>query len=455
MGITLFLWFWTGFARAQMLELPNSLEQEVLSESTPTAYAPTELSVADYDLVWDGPSPSGVDVRLGEQSLEWVRVLNVLAVARARILIRVTNGSTGGAAVSDGHFTPFAPHSDGTLTAEIPIALLSTPSNVVEVQLTRGGTTTRHRIGVRLHRKMVPAEAPVYFDPSCSKYFLEVTAHELKGDAPNAANLANGRELIEVGCRYVYAKGDEHRVSQLELLIFWDGTPNVEVAHAKVPEVLHSLWIARVTNPPGKIILENGSRKVELSYRIAKNANYGAVGLGAGPYAYAFESPSGLLRTVAPVFNVYGSYYFTDAVRFVAFSQTAVAANPSSDTGLYASIFSFQAIDKRVTMRLLPGFLTQAFLADGLLYYIFSFPQGTEFRITDFLKPRHDLFVGFFLYPLASGRSYYNGWIRWGTPKLFLEFNYLAWQVTVEEKVFRSQSVGFSVGIPFFWIFVM
>ena len=59
--------------------------------------------------------------------------------------------------------------------------------------------------------------------------------------------------------------------------------------------------------------------------------------------------------------------------------------------------------------------------------------------------------------PGVGGTAYYNAWLRWGNPAIFVELNYIGWQELIpnpkDEKDVRSvelRSIGISVGFPLF-----
>ncbi|MEK6579265.1 MAG: hypothetical protein AABZ55_08585, partial [Bdellovibrionota bacterium] len=63
--------------------LPKDLTSVVLSESVPTAFAPSSFEAEDFTIAWDGASPASSKVKLLSGSLEWVRVADFLVIPRA------------------------------------------------------------------------------------------------------------------------------------------------------------------------------------------------------------------------------------------------------------------------------------------------------------------------------------------------------------------------------------
>ena len=49
---------------------------------------------------------------------------------------------------------------------------------------------------------------------------------------------------------------------------------------------------------------------------------------------------------------------------------------------------------------------------------------------------------------LSIGSAYYDGWVRWGSPRFFAELNFLYWREPHSSGSTRSQTLGLSFGMP-------
>src|SRR5579885_3815909 len=119
-------------ARAAVVQpLPKSLAFEALSETMPTAIAPTAFAAEDFALEWEGTPLAGAEVSLEPRSLEWVRVADVLVLPRARALVKVARAKRG--SVKQADFTqPMIADEGGGISAELPVALITGTEIVVE-----------------------------------------------------------------------------------------------------------------------------------------------------------------------------------------------------------------------------------------------------------------------------------------------------------------------------------
>ena len=146
--------------------------------------------------------------------------------------------------------------------------------------------------------------------------------------------------------------------------------------------------------------------------------------------------------------TLYGSYFITESLRLVSFGAMTLDSHLTTDLGVYINTEYLKFLDRRVVINLLLGAHAIGFSTLGQYYLRIGVPQGVEILFFDFLKKGYNLNTGFFIYPLISGVSYYNVWLRWGSGSLFGEFNYISWDQPVNDQAFHSDSAGISVGIP-------
>jgi hypothetical protein len=135
-------------------------------------------------------------------------------------------------------------------------------------------------------------------------------------------------------------------------------------------------------------------------------------------------------------------------MRIVMFNATAIHSQYYSDIGIYLLTEQTRSIDKRMSFNLLLGLHGIVFKDGDNTVFKLGGPQGAEFIFRDFLKRNHNLGLGAFIFPETSGKSYYNVWLRWGTPSFFGELNYIAWKETVDDHTVYSRSFGLCVGMP-------
>ena len=427
-------------ARAFVTALPSSLAQETLSETVPTALSVADLSTADYALEWKGAAPDGVTLELVPNTLQWVRVADVLVLPRARLRVKIQGGKQG--RVSNAGFTQgFAQGASGSnLEAELPIALISGERNPVDIAYTRGGREIAAQAVLRFKPRAALGSERVFYDASCSRFGLKATG---------TAQSAQAQGWAYVGCRVAEVAGEGHRTSSLEAWVFWDGVgQNILVSGAPTPSSSVSVWPLRLRSAPGRIQLAvPGGDEMTLSYATPENYHRGALGMGLGPYWDRFTGGGDTLSTPAPVLTLYGSYFITESLRLVSFDATTMDSHATTDVGVYLSTEYTVFLDRRVVIDLLLGVHAIGFASQGSYYLEPGLPQGVEVHFMDFISKGKNLSTGFFLYPLINGVSYYNIWLRWGG-RIFGEFNYISWDEKVGDQSYHSDSAGLSIGFP-------
>jgi hypothetical protein len=417
---------------------PSSLSQEVLSESVPTAFAPERLEAADFAVEWIGKPIEGVRFSLGRSSLEWVRVADVLALPRARLMLEVDDVQA--AQVWSGGFVQALFLENAKGTGEIPVALISGDKNPIQIVIHRDGKQEQGQLQISFRPRRTDSGARIYTDPSCSPF-------QLKPVSILPENWKN--QWMYVGCRLVYVEGSEHRTSSLEVFVYWDNVGQViDIDGVSTSAPSPSVWPMRLRSKPGRVSLKAGSNEVVFRYGIADYLHLGFLGLGIGPYTYIFESAGAGSNTIAPLVTLYGSYFITESIRLVAFDATSINNNFFTDFGIYLNNESVKTLDNRISMYVMLGAHALGFKANGKREFIFGGPQGVEILFRDAFIKGHNFSMGSFLYPPIDGKAYYNVWFRWGSAKLFGEFNYIGWQEKVDNQRIYSRSVGITIGFP-------
>jgi len=425
-------------AGAVVLQPAPSLAHEVLSESVPSAFAPDDFDTSDFSVEWTGKKLDDADVFIEQGTLQWVRVSEILVLPRARISI-VVHGVEAGQVTNAGFAVPLTIRA-GRGVAVLPAALISGPVNPIRVTIWRGGQELSGQLQVRFNdSKKRPSR--VFFDASCSRFGLNAASHI---QSPN--------DWMFVGCRAVTIEGGGHRTSSLELYVYWDGVgQTMEVGGIETWSTLTSTWLLRLSSEPGNVTLRAGKSQVTLRYHIAEYLHYGSLGLGIGPYHYTFRSPFEDVSSYSGVVTLYGSYFITETFRVVVFDATEISSQYFTDLGVYVNTEYFRFLDRRVVASLLLGGHVNGFRTGGKYHLKVGIPQGVEASFIDAFAKGHNLSVGAFIYPPIDGTSYYNTWLRWGTPRIFGEVNYISWR----EKLGRSgdvytQTFGLSLGLSLF-----
>jgi PAS domain-containing protein len=421
-----------GRARAQLPTLPRSLVTEALSDPKPFTFHVADFATEDFT-VDRIAGDAVVDVELERGSLRWVRAGRVL-VPRAVLRVRAPRGDAGVVAYA-GFFHPMQKDA-GQLRVELPVALLSNEAYPIRVELRRAGE--QHVVILQLRFAPRPAQrGSVLFDSSCSPYGLRVR----RGAAPADA-------WLYVGCRLVQTdRGGAQVTPTLELYMLFDHAgQTIAIDGVTTTPVVDSLFSYRVSSRPGRVQLEARRAKLEIEYRLPERLHAAFLALGVGPYYYALRDQRVNVQAMVPLATLYAGYAFNASARVVYFNASAVDRFGYADQGLYLWVEQLRVFDERLSLNLLLGAHLLLYRRDGRLLGRVSAPQGFEIAFRDFLGRNHNLTSGAFLYPRIFGRSYYNVWVRWGTPELFGEINFIDWHEPHTEAASESRSLGLSFG---------
>ncbi len=430
----------------------TSIPAEVLSETSPFAFAPNGFTAEDFSLVWEGPALEGVTFKIGKESFEWVRTGEVFLLPRGRLFLEAT--SLPEKKLEAGHlrnlgFTQVLIRqalTDDHLRGELPIALMGPETeSKIDVILRRGGQEEHGTLAVRF----TPRQSFVH-DSDLSDFVLTDAQCSQSAVKAHPDTRLGPHQWAYVGCRYVMAWGEAYSVAGLDTFVYWEGAKGKVSANGielkPSPAGIYSL---RLRDQPGDVTLvDEAGNRLKLQYFVPSRQRYGSLGFGLGPYSYRYNDSSQSTQTVVPLLTLYGSYFFSEIFRMVAFNATSFTTNWFSDTGVYFQTDNFKVLDKRIQMKLLFGAHVLAFQKNSGPEAVFSGPQGFELIFKDFIGKGNNLSAGAFIYPLISGRKYYNTWVRWGSGQLFGEINYIDWQEPFGSSSVSSSSIGITVGAP-------
>ncbi len=440
------LHFYSRDSSAVIQTLPANILPEVLSETVPSAFAPGPLNTEDFELQWTGDPIPGVTVQLSRDTAQWVRVMDLFRVARARLVVDCDSVDAG--TISNMGFTQPLVVQTSHGHAEIPIALLSGEHNPIQLAIRKSGTVIRRELQLvfkpRAH--LASLEGRFYIDSSCSPFGVTVNAA-----AESAQETTSHWGYVT--CRLVRVNQTSHQTSSFEILLLWDGVgQSIRIGGIDTASSSVSIWPLRLASAPGSVLVQSKKQDLVIQYRVPEHFHNARVGLGIGPYNYRFNGNGENSNSFVPIPTLYGSYSITESYQIVGFGVVTPETHTYSDFGLYLRLEEFRFLDRRFGIYLLVGGHFIAFQSLGQLYVSSAFPQGIEITFTDFLGRGMTLSTGGFVYPLISGESYYNVWIRWGG-KIFAEFNYIALETQPGSVGFSSYSTGLSIGFPLFQFF--
>jgi hypothetical protein len=428
--------FWTGLLIAGSAVASESPYGVLLDDPFPSASPPLEISPARYRWRGMGGFPAGTKMEWDADSVQWSRIAGRIVLPRARVKIEIP-GVEGALVSAWGRTSPLRRSASGSWIGEVVVPLVSGEASKLDVRMRKNGKETE--ASLTLERADEETADQLGIDSSCSPWRVQLKRRK------------TGRSALAVlDCQVVRSASAEGLVASLDLSLFLDGAGSeLKVNGSTVKAVAPSLFQLRLSSQNQPIILETESGdSFELSDRIPPRLNRGFLGVGIGPYHYQLTAPSTNVDTTAGILTVYGSYQFTDTVRFTAFNATAIHKNYFSDTGLYLKSESFKVFDQRMTIYVMVGANFVGLKYGEETQKKWGAPQGFEASYRDFLVPNYSLVLGAFIYPPIDGKSYYNSWIRYGASSFFAELNYLGIRNTFDGQSVAVRSIGFSLGFP-------
>lgn len=426
-------------ALAQGSPASSDLVNEVLSADMAGAQRQDRLAPEDYVFEWVGPRLASVRLRIENQSIEWVRVAEVLAIPRARLYFSIPNVD-GGNIRNAGFSQPLNISSSRLGDAELPVALVSGDSNLIHITAFSGGKKLEGTLRIRFAPKD-PAKSLVFVDSSCSHY----------GVSPIRSGLENS--WAYVGCRYVFGKGERTGAATLELYLFWDGAgQSIVINGVETASTSPSLWPIRLRRAPGHLKFESAAGHFETDYQIGAEAHHGFLGGVIGPADYRISDglhPAS--QAVVPNLKVYGGYLFSNTLKVYTLDYVLLHQHYYADAGLYLMSEDLKFFDQRVALRLIFGAHILEFKPNLVTYHNFNANQGAELEWADFGKRGYDLKFGGFIYPSIQGQYFLSTWVRWGSPRFYTEFSYNNWTEPLGDLGTEASqtSATISVGFPF------
>jgi len=419
-------------ASAQPAGLPRSPAAEALAEPMPFTFHVADFTTEDFT-VDRTEGDAGPVVKIESGSLQWVRGTRLLALPRAVLTVSAEGVDRG--VVSYAGFNHSLHLKGAVASAELPVVLLSGAGLPIRVQTQTRGVQHVSVFAIRFAPR-ANQRGRVIFDSSCSPFGLGVRGGALPDDS-----------FLEVSCRLVQTAHEDRSTPTLELYLLWDNAgPGVVVDGAQVAPTLESMWTYRVNTAPGEIKLAARGAELTLEYHVPERLHDGFVGLGLGPYYYTLKDNAVDVEGQISLLTVYAGYTLNPAARIVYFNATTLDRQGYSDNGLYFWFEQARMFDQRFSLNLLLGANVLIYRRDDAAVVRVGVPQGFELVFRDFLGVNYNLTAGAFIYPKILGRSYYNAWLRWGTPALFGEINFIDWREPHADAPSQSRSIGLTFG---------
>lgn len=389
-----------------------------------------DLQPKDFEIVSDFKNAVKAEVKIIENSIQWVRIEEVLLTPRARISISI-QGDAQDFTVQYQNQSILMQEQNGKVYTEFYVSLFQQNP----IQIFKNG----QYIGklVFIAKKQKSNKAAHLIDYSCSRNNVKI-----KG-------LNN--EFISLGCRTQRIGDFGSERPMMEIL--WTSANYKLLDNSNAPYI--SVFLS---NHPVKIKVKNHKneiKEVEITASIPKRLHRLNTAYGFGPYAFEtsftrdITKPNDKLSNIEPMVPALMLYFnfklsATNSVR--GFEAAVWKDSIFNNAGVYFASDIAHILDNKLTITTLLGMQHLYFKFDQGFEDISEpiFPQGIEFLYKHaFGEENYIISGGAFLSP-SETVDYQNIWIRWGK-KYFWELNYIYWG----KDEFNAAMYGLSVGFPF------
>lgn len=377
------------------------------------------INLKDFPIKTTIPADK-VQLRLLEDSTQWVRNDFNLLIPRARLAITYSSQSTS-------------------------VSLNYSKNNIIPEQTPLGHYTEifislfdSEKIGLYENGKLIgeiwaesippqDKSSTSLIDYSCSPY--SVQAKGIEGD------------YLSVGCR-------------LERV----GTPGKEKPRLEITWSSTNLRLLNDAPPPYVVVLSHGgeaSIKVKNRQGIVKTISFSAslpkrlhrfrVGLGLGPYTFDIKEENKRTNTVTGSMMLYSNLMLSSSTSLRLFDAIVAQKGIFNNFGSYFAYDMANLFDNRIQIVPLIGFQHLYFKYDqqSSSKNHIIYPQGFEINYRHaFGMENYLLGYGMFL-STSREYDYKNLWLRFGK-KVFAELNYIEWG----KKEREAKMWGFSLGFP-------
>jgi hypothetical protein len=290
----------------------------------------------------------------------------------------------------------------------------------------------------------------VFTDPTCSPFALEVS----RGTPGLPESIVDDGGWAYLGCRSGSVEAGDGKKWFVDVLAVVDSASGARLERFRLRARPGSFplgtSVAGETGAAEKSAgrQREGQKALNLNYKVPERFSLGFLNAGLGPYSYQFRAPGVSVNTIAPVVTVYSGLTLTRDYRLVVFNATSVHRYFFTDIGAYFHMEYARILDRRMSISLMLGAHVIAYPLRGKTQNDFWAPQGFEVTFRDAFMKNRNLGVGAFIYPNIENESYYNLWLRWGSPTIFGEINYIDWVLRPDGQRVQSRAFGLCLGFP-------
>lgn len=365
-----------------------------------------------------------ITAKLIENSLQWVRLKDLLLLPRALSKIEIKSNAED-LYLKYENRTLHLQTNEGIAYTEFYYSLYQ--ANKIEV-FSKNVKIGDIQYKLDSMKSKVPAESRAHIDYSCNNSQIQFSKMEGEFYSVHCKIIRVGSIGAETPMLELSWIALNYNMSEPVVSIFRDSNP--------VKVTLHSV--------------DHYEKVIEISASISKRLNRMKFAGGLGPYIFDAKLNAESKTEIAPSFMLYGNFTLGDTTSIRGF-EALVTQNPTTKAyfnnfGIYFAYDLASLLDSRVQLMALLGGQGLTFAYHGTSGSTFSqaiFPQGFELTYFNAFGIRRNVFgFGMFILP-SSNNPYNNMWIRYGK-KIFWELNYISWELNQR----KASMFGVSVGFP-------
>lgn len=393
------------------------------------------LKVSDFNIRLKLNEDIKSKVILKKDSIQWIRIDEVLLTPRARISIYFQGEANEYALQYRNKSILMQQTQNDIAHTEFYVSLFQFDKIKVFKKGKEIGSISFYAKNV--DTKKVRQTALI--DYSCSRRSIEVIGME--------------NEFISLGCRMNRIGKWGKEKAMLEVL--WTS------ANYRLLDGSHAPYIAVfLTNNPVKVKVINHNnevKEIEIRAKVPKRLHRLNIAYGYGPYFFETaydqdpnENVEDLLKytePIVPAFMAYFNYKIDNESSIRGFDAIVGKDSLFNNLGIYYASDIAKPLDKKLTITTLLGMQH--------LYFKFDdgfptksepiFPQGIEFNYRHAFGIENYLINGGAFLSPSESIDYQNIWVRWGKT-IFWELNYIYWGTGEFSAKMWGLSAGFFFG---------
>lgn len=392
-----------------------------------------DLKVSDFKINLNLSRNIKTKVVLKRNSIQWIRVNDVLLTPRARLAIYFI-GNASDFTIKYREQSIIMQQSKNFAVTQFFVSLFQFDKAKIFYRGSQIGTISFHAKENKDKKRRTHL-----VDYSCSRNNIKIKGMD--------------NEYISLGCRTqrIGKFGKEKPMTE----ILWSSANYKLLDNSEAPYL--SVFM---DSKPVKVKVKNQFneiKEIEISARIPKRLHRLNIAYGLGPYAFNTtfaRDPKGVeeeefettQEPIAPAFMIYSNFKLSKETSIRGFNAIVAKKSIFNNLGLYFASDLAKVMDNKLTITTLLGMQHLYFQYDSKSKIISEpiFPQGIEVNYNHAFGIENYLIGGGAFLSPSESYDYQNVWVRWGKG-IFWELNYIYWK----KDEFSAKTWGLSAGFFF------